>query len=75
VARNSALQAIFVARYHDAMKPKQPTKRGPGRPPVLEGEATVTMNIRMTEAQRAKVERNGGGPWVRKLIDKARNTS
>lgn len=54
------------------MKPKPPPKRGPGRPPVLEGEATVTMNIRMTEAQRAKVHANGGGEWVRKLIDRAK---
>jgi hypothetical protein len=76
VPRKDGLQALFVARYHRGMKTKQqppPVKRPRGRPPVNEGEETVTMNVRMSVSQRAKVERNGGGVWVRALIDKAKD--
>jgi hypothetical protein len=30
------------------------------------------MNIRFSASQREKIKRNGGGPWVRTLVDKAR---
>jgi hypothetical protein len=48
--------------------------RGQGRKPVKAGEETVTVSLRMTEAQRAKLARLGGAEWVRQRIDKARET-
>ena len=53
-------------------KPRAPSDRGQGRKPIKEGEETVTVSLRMTEGQREKLKRLGGGPWVRDRIDKAR---
>lgn len=46
--------------------------RGQGRKPVKQGEETVTVSLRMTPEQRAKLARLGGAYWVRTKIDKAR---
>jgi len=46
--------------------------RGQGRKPVAEGRQTVTVSLRMTEAQRDKLALLGGAEWVRKRIDKAK---
>jgi len=46
--------------------------RGQGRKPVKQGEETVTVSLRMTPEQRAKLARLGGAEWVRTKIDKAR---
>jgi hypothetical protein len=46
--------------------------RNQGRKPIKEGEPTVTLSIRVTAPQRAKVERLGGAQWLRNKIDKAR---
>ena len=46
--------------------------RGQGRKPLKDGEQTVTVSLRMTVAQREKLERLGGADWVRQRIDKAR---
>lgn len=46
--------------------------RGQGRKPVKQGEETITLSLRMTEAQRDKLTRLGGAAWVRQRIDKAR---
>lgn len=46
--------------------------RGQGRPPVKAGEETQTVSLRMTPAQRAKLERLGGAKWVRERIDRAK---
>lgn len=46
--------------------------RGQGRKPIKEGEATVTLSIRLTAGQRAKLDRLGGAQWLRDRIDKAR---
>lgn len=48
--------------------------RGQGRKPVKRGEETVTVSLRMTPEQRAKLARIGGAEWVRTKIDKARET-
>ena len=48
--------------------------RGQGRKPVKQGEETVTVSLRMTPEQRAKLSRLGGAEWVRTKIDKARET-
>lgn len=36
------------------------------------GEETVTVSLRMTPAQREKLERLGGAKWVRERIDRAK---
>lgn len=55
-------------------KPKQPAaKKAPGRPRIVQGVDTVTLNIRFTLPQRDKIDRNGGGEWVRGLVDKAKD--
>ena len=46
--------------------------RGQGRKPIKEGQDTVTVSLRMTEAQRAKLALLGGAEWVRQRIDKAK---
>ena len=46
--------------------------RGQGRPPVKVGEETLTVSLRMTTAQREKLERLGGAKWVRDRIDRAK---
>lgn len=46
--------------------------RGQGRKPLKEGQETVTLSIRLTVAQRAKLERLGGAAWLRTRIDKAK---
>ena len=48
--------------------------RGQGRKPVKQGEETVTVSLRMTPEQRAKLARLGGAEWVRARIDRARET-
>lgn len=40
-----------------------------GRPPVADGEVTISCSIRMTKAQRGKLRRLGGARWIRKMID------
>lgn len=46
--------------------------RGQGRKPVKHGEETVTLSLRVTVAQRAKLARLGGAEWVRRKIDLAK---
>lgn len=48
--------------------------RGQGRKPVKQGEETVTISLRVTEAQREKLARLGGAEWVRSRIDKAKES-
>ena len=45
---------------------------GAGRPSIDPGQETVPVSIRMTKAQRAKLEKLGGPQWVRDRIDKAK---
>lgn len=46
--------------------------RGQGRKPIKQGQHTVTVSLRMTEAQRDKLALLGGAKWVRQRIDKAK---
>jgi hypothetical protein len=59
------------------MRGKPNTHGGPrpgaGRPPLEEGEPTVVVSSKMTGAQRDKLGRLGGAPWIRERIDKARD--
>ena len=45
--------------------------RGQGRKPISQSEDTVTVSIRLTTSQRAKLARLGGAAWVRQQIDAA----
>ena len=54
------------------MKTRGGPGRGQGRPPVKAGEETITISLRMTPAQREKLERLGGAKWVRDRIDRAK---
>ncbi len=48
-------------------------KRKAGRPPAPPGEAmTERVEVRLTPAQRAKLEQLGGAAWLRARIDKAK---
>ena len=45
-----------------------------GRPPIpADQQARVPYNVRLTPAQRKKVDRLGGAAWIRAQIDKARS--
>lgn len=56
-------------------KPKRGgARKGAGRPPIVKGEVTVPVPIRMTVRQRDKLKRLGGSPWVRRQIDEAKVT-
>lgn len=46
--------------------------RGQGRKPLASGDETVTVSLRVTAAQRKKLERLGGAKWVRDRIDRAK---
>jgi len=46
--------------------------RGQGRKPLKDGQETVTLSVRLTVAQREKLERLGGAVWLRDRIDKAK---
>ncbi len=46
--------------------------RGQGRKPIKEGQDTVTVSLRMTEAQRFKLALLGGAEWVRQRINKVK---
>jgi hypothetical protein len=54
----------------------QPQRGGPrpgsGRKPLPEGEVMVPVTIKMQPAQRDKLARLGGAPWVRKKIEQAK---
>jgi hypothetical protein len=66
----------LILNYYKSMK--QPKNnhggagRGQGRKPLEEGAVTVVVSTKMTEAQRDKLLRLGGSPWIRERIDKAR---
>lgn len=46
--------------------------RGQGRKPKEISDAMKSVSIKMTDAQRAKLTKLGGAPWVRERIDKAK---
>lgn len=47
-------------------------KKPMGRPPKPPDEKLEQRSIRLTAAQWAKIEANGGIEWLRKLIQRAR---
>lgn len=46
--------------------------RGQGRKPLLGDEPMVGITVKVSVAQRDKLGRLGGAPWVRDRIDKAK---
>ena len=48
--------------------------RGQGRKPQAVSYAMQPVSIKMSTAQRQKLARLGGAPWVRTKIDKARES-
>lgn len=48
------------------------TGRGPGRRLLPEDEAYIVATMRMTRAQKAKLEKLGGAAWMRGEIDRAK---
>lgn len=55
------------------MKQRTGNRPGQGRQPTITpvGERAESLHVRVSPSQRAKVARNGGGQWVRGLIDAA----
>lgn len=50
------------------------TKRPRGRPPApKDARRSARVELRLTQAQRDKLERLGGADWVRSRIDRARD--
>ena len=46
---------------------------GAGKKPAVAGApATSPVTIKLSEAQKEKLQRLGGAPWVREKIDKAK---
>ena len=56
------------------MTTKPPAKRT-GRPGLAGEGSAPTYTLRMPEDLRAKIDRNGGPPWLRELVKKAPETS
>lgn len=49
-------------------------KRSRGRPPAAPEDKLELLSVRLTAAQKAKVQENGMA-WLRKLIDRAKPKS
>ena len=58
-------------------KQRTGNRPGQGRQPAIvpAGERAESLHVRVSPSQRAKVARNGGGQWVRALIDSAPETA
>ena len=54
-------------------KQRTGNRPGQGRQPTITpvGERAESLHVRVSQSQRAMVARNGGGQWVRALIDAA----
>lgn len=66
------LQEAAIAAAELQPKPKRGgAGRGQGRKPLAADEETVSVTLKMTARQRAKLAHLGGGKWVRKQIDEA----
>lgn len=48
-------------------------REGAGRKTVKPGEPTSPFSMRLSANQRAKLDRLGGGQWLRERIDRARD--
>lgn len=50
------------------------TKKKAGQRPIKQGTESVIVTMRMTPEQREKLQRLGGAAWVRKRIDRAKES-
>lgn len=63
------------------MREEQPKKgwggvrSGQGRKPLIGDRPLVGVTLKMSEDQRAKLQRLGGAKWVREKIDVAKDPS
>lgn len=55
----------------EQQKASPTAKRGP-KPKVAGAPATSPVTIKLSDAQKEKLQRLGGAPWVREKIDKAK---
>ncbi len=72
---NSVLhnQPIMASKKTPAKAPQHGGARpGAGRKPLAEGQETETYTLRITQAQREKLDALGGAAWLRERIDRAR---
>jgi hypothetical protein len=72
---NSVLhnQPIMASKKTSAKAPQHGGARpGAGRKPLAEGQETQIVSIRLTKAQRDKLDALGGAAWLRERIDRAR---
>lgn len=51
---------------------RPPADRGQGRKSLQGAGKSPVLQVRVTPAQKAKVELLGGSEWVRKMIDEAK---
>ena len=69
-------QPAGIGPVERGVRPLLPKRGGPGRgqgrKPLKEGQETVTLSVRLTVAQREKLDRLGGAAWLRDRIDKAK---
>lgn len=57
----------------DAKKQVGGARAGAGKKPKVAGApATSPVTIKLSDAQKEKLQRLGGAPWVREKIDKAK---
>jgi len=57
----------------DTRKSHGGAREGGGRKPKVVGApATSPVTIKLSDAQKEKLQRLGGAPWVREKIDKAK---
>ena len=56
-------------------EPRPPADRGQGRKSVQGEGRSPVLQVVVTPEQKAKVGRLGGGTWVRKMIDKAKEAT
>ncbi|NKI96618.1 hypothetical protein [Rhizobacter sp. SG703] len=56
----------------DVPSKKGGARAGSGRKPLQPGVTAVAVVVKMTAAQKEKLQRLGGAPWVRDSIDRAR---
>lgn len=51
---------------------RPPAERGQGRKSVQGGGKSPVLQVVVSPELKEKVERNGGAPWVRQVLTKAR---
>ena len=72
---SEALRLVFdVGRLRRMTAPakRPPAERGQGRKSLQGAGMSPVLQVRLTTEQKEKVTRLGGAPWVRKMIDKAK---